>query len=267
MDTDEYMSFNYYDKNAAKKKTFDVPCEAENRVVNITCRRDASPVNVMQLFGLEFPSELGGATGTIGRFIYDQYMNNAQLSNARNNSHVCELLPRPQVASTLETLPPWQNDLNAMLPNDFDSALFRTYKNHEIQRLKMAGKALLNIRYWNGDPVTIHRGPEGANCFNSEGYFPDPSLALFRVNHYKGSLEEYLSRTMDTRRRAEFHANVYPQLPTSQVVDTAALRWLPNFIARVGPRRALYLTQGLRAWSHEQFVSMSNSSAASRSAS
>ncbi len=111
----------------------------------------------------------------------------------------------------------------------------------------------MNLQNWIPKPgkFEVHRGP--GCCFNAGNRaFPDASASFFRVHHYTGTLEEFLSRPGDGTRTAsnfEIRNNYSISGQLDEVVG-----WLESFIHRVGPRRALYLTQELRDWAFQNDV-------------
>ena len=238
MDTDEYISYNVFPRDPTN--TGLRPCR-NVRLDNLPCRDDGFPVEMMRYFGLEFPPRLGDPESTIAHFIGKHW--NDTVYNARHMSRICDVMPRLQIGAK-ETGPHGQT-----LPEDFDCREFRTlrYRQPGEERNALPGKAIMNLQNWKtvGRRLTPHRGP--GYCFNADKRsVPDASLSFFRVNHYSGSLEEFLSRSSDGKRSVDLFMkrNAYSVSGQSDEV----VGWLKSFIQRVSPHRALYLTQGLRKW-------------------
>lgn len=259
MDSDEYISYNFYNETAGNENNPPVRvCKRVNVSEHVKCRTDGVPANMMRHFGIEFPKTIVGAINgdetkpslptTIAHFIHKYW--NDTVVRARDRSNVCDVLPRVQLGVKTPTHPIPQS---AVPPSEFDVHEFRTmsHREHNEIRNDLPGKAMLNLKNWNSkyfggrDMMDIHRGTQ--DCFNAKmRKRPDPSLSFFRVHHYTGYLHEFLSRPGDSRRTAEAFAERNDYNVTGNTNEVTA--WLTSFVQQVGPQRALYLTQGLRQW-------------------
>jgi hypothetical protein len=252
VDSDEYMSFNFFPPSALNSTTTRVrPC-IDVEMEGVGCRDDGRPVELLRSFGLEFPQGLGAPQSTLAHFIGKQWSDGVY--EARRHSRVCEVASRVVVGAHESTPPtPWGD---RTVPPEFDWRAFRTlrHRQHGAINYSLPGKVVMNLQMWAAPPgkLEIHRGP-AESCFNAgKRRTPDPSASFFRVHHYTGSLEEFMSRPGDGSRTAwnfEKRNNYTMSGHTDEVVG-----WLESFIERVGPRRAHYLTQGLREWAFQNDV-------------
>jgi hypothetical protein len=258
MDSDEYISYNFYNDTVAKeKKPAQRVCQRVSFWADDTfkCRSDGEAVHMMRYLGIPFPDTIVGSSisagtkspATISHFIH-QYWNDSVIK-IREGSDVCDVLPRIQIGVKNSSIP-LPAAAATSLPETFHANQFRTISNreHNEMRNNLPGKAMLNLQNWRGNQrIDIHRGPASLLCFNAKKRRrPEPSLSFFRIHHYTGSLEEFMSRPGDTRRTAAIFAerNEYHVAGNTNEVTV----WLSSFIKQVGPKRALYLTEGLRKW-------------------
>ena len=245
MDSDEYLSFNFF-PSSSLNNTRIRPCKGVE-MEGIGCRDDGLPVEMVRHFGLEFPPRLGANQSTIAHFIGNQWSDHVY--DSRRLSRVCEVAPRVVIGAS-ESTPPVSN-----LPQEFDWRAFRTlrYRQYGDINGNLPGKVLMHLNNWLPQPGKFepHRGP--GTCFNAgKRKRPHASASFFRVHHYTGSLEEFLSRPGDGTRTA-LNFETRNNYSVSGQVDEV-FGWLESFIQRVGPRRARYLTQGLREWAFQNDV-------------
>jgi hypothetical protein len=159
MDSDEYLSFNFFPPNAPNNSRIRRCKDVE--IEGIRCRADGLPIEMVRHFGLEFPPRLGANQSTIAHFIGNKWSD--IVYNSRRLSRVCEVSPRVFIGAR-ETTPPMSD-----LPQEFDWRAFRTlrYRQHSDMNHFLPGKVLINLHNWLAPPGKFgaHRGP--GTCFNA----------------------------------------------------------------------------------------------------
>jgi hypothetical protein len=246
IDTDEYIAFNFYAEHANYSlNEKGVPCE-NIEVPGVRCRADGVPVNMMMRLASKFPPDMGGTNSTIAHFIASSNWDEA--TKYRRISHVCDILPRVNMGGGTGN-----NATHAAAPPGFDGLEFRTLRyQHTLERAaQLPGKAIINVQEWQPTKWTLHMHVGNHRCFNAKRRTrPDASLSFFRIHHYAGTYEEFMSRPGDQHRRSTTSYRERSQQNVSDKVDQVA-GWLLSFTRRVGHNRAYYLTQGLRKWAFE----------------
>ena len=224
-DSDEFLTFNFYDPNPPSMKPADLS-------------EFGNPLLFLNEHNITLP-RIGEKT--VAGLLEDLYFTFMR----KKSQELCQVLPRSTVGST--ELPPGHLTDS---PDGFDTNEFRTLRYRMYQNVQnlWPGKSILNVRLWKGRRLQgIHRSLGG--CYQGEAANPDAAKSLFRLQHYTGSLEDFMSRPGDPHRSpAHFlgRNNFTWYGPLEETVP-----WLNYFVNRVGKERAHYLTVGLKSWAKQ----------------
>jgi hypothetical protein len=135
------------------------------------------------------------------------------------------------------------NTAKLNVPQGFNVSNFNTLRYRKQGKFQ-AGKAIVNVAAYDPDRNWVdnpHKPYKKKLCsWNSIWSRKD---AIFRVNHYTGSLQAFLSGRPD-RTAEQFHArNIIDGKEKYETVG-----WLDSFANQLGHKLAYDLTEGLRAW-------------------
>jgi len=156
-------------------------------------------------------------------------------------------------------------EVQNQVPTELNASTFHTlrYRHHDSKRNSLPGKSLVDVsRYRVKQILDPHRvlGGGGSTCGSSP--FPVWEQSLFRIHHYSGSLELFLSRPGDTRRGPEnFHwRNNYTSFGASDELRP----WIKLFCDQVGIPTAKMLTQDLKEWAFRSDAAISSTTKATK---
>eukprot|EP00540_Astrosyne_radiata_P009728 CAMPEP_0116840616 /NCGR_PEP_ID=MMETSP0418-20121206/10461_1 /TAXON_ID=1158023 /ORGANISM="Astrosyne radiata, Strain 13vi08-1A" /LENGTH=766 /DNA_ID=CAMNT_0004470937 /DNA_START=167 /DNA_END=2464 /DNA_ORIENTATION=- len=132
-------------------------------------------------------------------------------------------------------------------PEGFDPMSFVTmrYRKHKKKQNTSPGKSIVNASGYRpnmrvGNPHRVLKDDCAWDVFVRHAEVP------FRVHHYMGSLEMFISRPGDTHRsKKEYQRRT---VGPYRWQDDTIRGWLQSFVDRVGKKRAWEFTQGLRKW-------------------
>ena len=233
IDTDEYLTFNNYDKHEGKPIFWS---ESQNVTARgILIKKFKEKIKKGEHHRLHLP-QIGNAT--ISQYIATQAGANPQWD------HTCILVPRVQFGANESTT----EEISSQVPQGFHPRAFHTlrYRKHGPRHPYPAwpGKSLVHVsRYDNREILNPHKVME-TNC-SSHSPFPDYADMDLRIHHYTGSLEFFLSRPGDIRRSKE---DFEKRNSNAKGSDDTLRGWLGVFIELVGKDKALEATEHMREW-------------------
>lgn len=234
---DEYIIFNYFDSNEGVPNR----CESANETKTLECyqsfltrlREGSDP-------RARLPSI---RNKTVAHFIASE-RNKDPLWNFS-----CVVLPRVifgGIDSTLEELP------KGAAPFGFQNRSLHTtrYLKHEPKKNQWPGKSIVDITRFDQKKLENVHIASHSKCNNGWGagwgvqHYADVPL---RIQHYTGSLEQFLSRAGDYNRNGKNY-QLRQKGVTGNLTDFSMIGWLHAFVDIVGKRKAVDLTEGLRSW-------------------
>lgn len=162
-------------------------------------------------------------------------------------AHDCIVLPRILITSDNST----DQELRNGVPEGFDPLSFWTlaYRDHGYLQNKFPGKSIVNVRKLTPNETIVVANAHRVLADRCKyGVYANAGESLFRIHHYVGSPQVFVSRPGDTHRTlAEFKKR---NVRVAGCTD-AYRGWLQAFVNRVGYDKAHAVTLGLRAWAFE----------------
>ena len=243
IDTDEFLVFNRYEQEEGSPwdcthKYSDV--RVPNKTALDMC---TSAYHAHMLTHSQHPRNLmprpGTHNSTFAHYWEDHWSDLMAWHEWHNRP--CIVLPRIQMQAQDSN-----ESIVSMIPPGFNVNAFHTirYRKHGDRQNKIPGKSILNV---SGDfPREAfinnpHRVLSRAKCKGER--IAKNSDSIFRVQHYTGSPEVFLSR--EGRRADQFDERNSHDVRGETF---EAVGWLKAFVRGVGKRKARELTEGLREW-------------------
>lgn len=158
-----------------------------------------------------------------------------------DKEHPCVYFPRVLFAGWEST----PEEVSVEAPTGLNATLFDTlrYRKHSLGNADLKpGKSIVDasrVHMRRNEIVQTPHDVLGKKC-DQEWAFRESSI--FRVHHYTGSLEAYLSRPGDLRRTKEAYME-RNKWEGEIVTNDEARVWLKKFVQKVGPIKARQLTQ------------------------
>jgi len=137
--------------------------------------------------------------------------------------------------------------IQPQMPSGFDLTTFRTlrYRKTGVLQNFVPGKPILDVsaaptRMWDiTNPHRPHNQCRG-------GPYAKHYSAIFRVHHYTGTPDEFLTRPGRTLSQFQQRNNANGVIHEEELNESAG--WLQSFVERVGWERAFNATERLRQW-------------------
>jgi len=246
VDTDEYLAYHHYDPGEGVP----FPCgelKSEEAVEECTAsyhRNQSSPSTGDIRTRLPV---FGTPNSTLAHFLQSQL--DYLIRDNNWNKLPCWVLPRSQWGAQEADPDDYASLQKTYLKLGLNISNFHTlrFRKHGMMQNKLPGKPIVDVSRYDPFRYNVsnpHRPYRGSNLCKG-GPFVKAFDNVFRVHHYTGTAEVFLSRP-----GREIHMFMERQ-PEVVGKDDGVVGWLESFARRVGKDRAKQLTEGLRAWAFE----------------
>jgi hypothetical protein len=254
VDTDEYFTYN----SILPIEQVGGDGDYNNNITSINTK---FPVRA------DLPQRTGKQNETIAHYI----ANSAAFNEAPGNKSLCTVYPR--IDYSARDAEPTKDDRGTpasssaaaegtrrqgAAPPDFDFKMFHSlrFRFHRTLRDRpIPGKSLVNVANFNGKgKVKNPHRPFDARCDNDVFPRVEDDNHPFRVHHYSGSLETFLSRPERNIAKWQHKNNFTSQ--QEEHPDNSMSEWLQEFVTLVGKGKAFELTQLAREAAYNESIDL-----------